>query len=61
MTYRVRFDPVALRHIDQFAAYLREYDEDFAIDQIERLDRTIASSIRESPLTWGYFAFTGAP
>jgi hypothetical protein len=26
MPYRVRFDPVALRHIDELAAYLRTVD-----------------------------------
>ncbi len=41
MTFRVRVDPVALRQIDQFAAYLREYSEDFAIEQIERLNRIL--------------------
>ena len=61
MTYRVRFDPVALRHIEEFAVYLREYSEDFATEQIERLNRIIALNLGESPLTWGYFAFTGAP
>jgi hypothetical protein len=61
MAYRVRFDPVALRCIEEFAEYLCDYSEDFAIEQIERLDRIIALNISESPLTWGYFAFTGAP
>jgi ParE toxin of type II toxin-antitoxin system, parDE len=61
MAYRVRIDPVALLHIDAFAAYLRDYSEDFAVEQIERLDRIIATNIAESPLTWSYFAFTGAP
>ena len=61
MAYRVRFDPAALRHIEDFAAYLHDYSEDFAIEQIERLDRIIALNVSESPLTWGYFAFTGAP
>ena len=61
MTFRVRIDPVAQRHIDEFAAYLRQYSEDFAIEQIERLDRIIATNLGESPLTWAYFAFTGAP
>ncbi len=61
MSYRVRFDPVALLHIEEFAAYLGAYSEDFAVEQIERLDRIIAVSLGELPLTWGYFAFTGAP
>jgi len=61
MTFRVRIDPVAQRHIDEFAAYLRRYDEEFAIEQIERLDRVIALNLGESPLTWSYFPLTGAP
>lgn len=61
MTFRVRIDPVAQRQIDEFAAYLRRYDEDVAIEQIERLDRIIALNLGETPLTWPYFAFTGAP
>jgi len=61
MTFRVRIDPVALRHVDQFAAYLRDYSEDFAIEQIERLDRILRLNLGESPLTWSYFPLTGAP
>jgi len=61
MAFRVRIDPVALRHIDEFAVYLRQRSEEFAIEQIERLDRIIANHLGEAPLTWGYFAFTGAP
>ena len=58
MTFRVRIDPVAQRHIDEFAVHLRRYSEEFAI---ERLDRIIAINLGESPLTWSYFSFTGAP
>ncbi len=61
MTFRVRIGPVALRQIDQFAAYLRDYSEDFAIEQIERLGRILQVNLKESPLTWGYFPLTGMP
>src|SRR6266508_185351 len=61
MPFRVRIDPVALREIDEFAAYLRDYSEDFAVVQIERLDRILSVNLGETPLTWSYFAFTGAP
>jgi hypothetical protein len=44
MAYRVRIDPVAQQHIDEFAAYLRRYDEGFAVEQIERLDRISRST-----------------
>ena len=51
MTYRVRIDPLAQREIDQFALYLRAYSEEFAIEQIERLDRILPliSQNRRSP------------
>ena len=61
MPFRVRIDPVALREIDEFAAYLRDYSEDFAVEQIERLDRILSVNLGETPLTWSCFAFTGAP
>src|SRR5436190_21861115 len=60
MRFRVRLDPVALRQIEQFVAYLRDYSEDFAIEQIERLDRILHYNLGESPLTWSYFPLTGA-
>jgi mRNA-degrading endonuclease RelE of RelBE toxin-antitoxin system len=61
MTYRVRVAPTAETQIDQFAAYLREYNEDFAIEQINRLQRTLQFNLAESPLMWAYFPLTGAP
>jgi hypothetical protein len=51
MAYRVRIDPVAQRQIDQFAIYLRGYSEDFAIEQIERLDCILYTNLAEAPLT----------
>jgi len=47
MTYRVRIDPVAQGQIDSFALYLSEYDEDFAIEQIERLDRILYAILQK--------------
>jgi hypothetical protein len=41
MAFRLPIDPSALIQIDEFAAYLRAYDEAFAIEQIERLDRAL--------------------
>jgi mRNA-degrading endonuclease RelE of RelBE toxin-antitoxin system len=61
MTYRVRIDPVAQRHIDQFVLYLRDYNEDFAIEQIHRLDRILFTNLADTPRTWSYFPLTGAP
>jgi len=61
MTFRVRIDPLAQRQIDQFAVYLRDYSKEFAIEQIERLDRILATDLAEAPLTWAYFPLTGAP
>jgi hypothetical protein len=43
MAFRLFIDPIALLQIEQFAAYLRDYDERFAIEQIERLDRAFVS------------------
>ena len=47
MTYRVRIDPVALDQIEQFAAWLSDYSEDFAIEQIERLDGILRLNLGE--------------
>ena len=52
MTFSVRIDPIAQRFIDEFAVYLRDYSEAFAIEQIERLERVFSVTLRESPLTW---------
>jgi hypothetical protein len=61
VTFRIRIAPLAQRHMDEFAEHLRNYSEDFAIEQIERLDRILSINLGESPLTWSYFVFTGAP
>lgn len=61
MTFRVRIAPLAQRHIEEFAAYLRDYDEALAINQIDRLNRILAVDIAEAPLRWSYFPLTGAP
>src|SRR5262245_49708924 len=61
MAFKVRIDRVAFRQIEHFAEYLRDYDEEFAIEQIKRLDRILHVNLKDSPLTWGYFPLTGAP
>jgi plasmid stabilization system protein ParE len=61
MTFDIRFDAQALRDIDQFVAYQRDYSEDFALKQIDRLDIVFRRALAQSPLTWGYFFVTGAP
>jgi hypothetical protein len=61
MSFRLRIDPLAQRHIDQFAIYLRDYSEDFALEQIERLDRILNIDLGHSPFSWAYFPLTGAP
>ena len=61
MAYRVRIDPVALGQIEQFAAWLSEYSDDFAIKQIEHLDEVLRVNLSETPLIWSYFPLTGAP
>ena len=57
MTFRLRISSLAQEHIDEFAVYLRDYSEQFAIEQIDRLNRILAVNLGESPLTWSYFAF----
>jgi hypothetical protein len=54
MAYRERIDPVALGQIEQFAAWLSDYNEDFAIDQIERLDEVLRVNLGETALIWSY-------
>jgi hypothetical protein len=61
MAFRVRIDRVAQRQINEFADYLGQYSEEFALEQIERLNQAIALNLAESPLTWSYFPLTGAP
>ena len=40
---------------------MRSYSEQFSVEQIDRLDRILSVNLKQSPLTWSYFAFTGAP
>jgi hypothetical protein len=61
MAWRLRIDPIALRQIEEFAEYLRGYSQDFAIQQIDRLNRILRVNLGEAPLTWSYFPLTGAP
>ncbi len=61
MSFRLRIAPLAQRHIDEFATYLRGYSEQFAVEQIDRLNRILTVNLGESPLTWSTFALTGAP
>ena len=61
MPFRLRIAPLAQRHIDEFAAYLRDYGEALATEQIDRLNRVLSVHLGQSPLTWTYFALTGAP
>lgn len=61
MVYRLRIAKLAQRQIDEFAVYLSDYSESFAIEQIDRLNRILSVNIGEAPSTWSYFPFTGAP
>lgn len=60
MSYSVRIDALALRDIDQFATYLDDYSETFALEQIERIDAVFRNALSQSPTTWSYFFVTGA-
>jgi plasmid stabilization system protein ParE len=61
VAYRLRITRAAQYDIDGLAAYLRDYSERLAVEQIDRLNHVLAVNIAESPLTWGYFVFSGAP
>lgn len=60
MAFRLWIAPLAERSIDSFAAYLRDYSETLAVEQIERLDRAL-SDLSEAPFRWSYFPLTGPP
>ena len=47
--------------MDEFADYLRKYSEEFANEQIDRLNHILSDNLAVSPLTWTYFPLTGAP
>lgn len=57
----MRIDDRAQLDIDQFTAYLTDYSETFAIEQIERIDSVFHDTLSRSPATWSYFYVTGAP
>jgi mRNA-degrading endonuclease RelE of RelBE toxin-antitoxin system len=61
MSYAIRIDPLAQREIDEFAHRMGEFDEDFAAEQLDRLDRVFRDTIAPSPTRWSYFFITGAP
>jgi mRNA-degrading endonuclease RelE of RelBE toxin-antitoxin system len=61
MAFRLRIALAAERQIEEFATYLGSYSEEYAIEQINRLNRILSVELGESPLTWNYLAFTGAP
>lgn len=61
MAFRIRISPLAQTEIEDFVVFLRDYSEEFAMEQIDRLDRTLSLHLGASPHTWGYFALTGAP
>jgi hypothetical protein len=61
MPFRLRISPLAQQQIDEFAAYLHYYNEEFAMEQIDKLNHILSVNLAESPLTWTYFPLTGAP
>ena len=61
MAYRLRIAPFAQRHIDDFGRYRRDYSEDFAVAEIDRLNHILSVNLAEAPLTWTYFPLTGPP
>lgn len=61
MPFRIHIAQLAQAQIDDFADYLRAHDETLALEHIDRLNRILTTQLGQSPLTWGYFALTGAP
>jgi plasmid stabilization system protein ParE len=61
MSFRLRITPRAQQDIDELAAYLGAYDEGFAVEQVDRLERILSDSLAMSPHTWAYFPLTGSP
>src|SRR6266581_2763243 len=61
MSFELRIAARAQRHIDELSTYLREYNEQFAVQEMDRLNRILTVNIRGSPLTWSYFPLTGPP
>src|SRR4029077_13787024 len=59
--FDLRIDPLAQAEIDEFVRYLEAYSAEFALEQIDRLERIIFDDLLEAPFTWPYFAFTGPP
>lgn len=49
MKFQLRIAPLAQQHIDDFAAYLRDYSEQFATGQIDKLNRILSVNLAESP------------
>jgi hypothetical protein len=50
MAFRIRLSALAQRQIDDFARYLSAYSDDFALEQLDRLDRIFSVNLRDSPL-----------
>ena len=61
MSYRIIIGPRARRDLRDFADLLRDYSEDFAQEQLDRLLVTISTYLAETPLIWSHFFLTGAP
>ena len=61
MPFRLRISPLAQQQMDEFATYLGGYNEEFAIEQLDRLNHILSINLADSPLIWTYFPLTGAP
>ena len=59
--FEVRISDSAHRDIDECAAWMGGYSQEFMSAQLDRLDGVFRRSIAQSPTTWGYFFVTGAP
>jgi plasmid stabilization system protein ParE len=61
MTFNVRIARRAQRDIAALADYLSTFSDELALEHSTRLARVIAIHLAQSPFTWPYFPFTGAP
>ena len=61
MSYSIRIDDRAQREIDECAAWMKGYSEDFMLAQLDRIEAIFRGTLARSPAMWSYFFITGAP
>jgi len=61
MTFRLRIAPLAQQHTTNLPLIFAATASNSRSNRSTRLDRILWVNLGESPLTWNYFALTGAP